>query len=55
MGRDETAAGVDGAAAVATRFGIELDAADVAAGPVATVELPFRVPAGLHGNWFSPR
>jgi carotenoid cleavage dioxygenase len=32
---------------------IVLDASDVAAGPVATVELPFRVPAGLHGNWFS--
>ncbi len=30
-----------------------LGASDVAAGPVATVELPFRVPAGLHGNWFS--
>jgi carotenoid cleavage dioxygenase-like enzyme len=32
---------------------VVLDAADVAAGPVATVELPFRVPSGLHGNWFS--
>jgi carotenoid cleavage dioxygenase len=31
-----------------------LRADDVAAGPVATVELPFRVPNGLHGNWFSP-
>jgi carotenoid cleavage dioxygenase len=29
-----------------------LDAADIAAGPIATVELPFRVPNGLHGNWF---
>jgi len=28
------------------------DASDVAAGPIATVEMPFRVPAGLHGNWF---
>ncbi len=31
---------------------VVLDASDVAAGPVARVELPFRVPAGLHGNWF---
>jgi carotenoid cleavage dioxygenase len=30
---------------------VVLDAHDVAAGPVATVELPFRVPAGLHGSW----
>jgi carotenoid cleavage dioxygenase len=33
---------------------VVLDAADIAAGPVARVELPFRVPAGLHGNWFPP-
>jgi carotenoid cleavage dioxygenase len=32
---------------------VVLDASDIAAGPVATVELPFRVPNGLHGNWFS--
>jgi carotenoid cleavage dioxygenase-like enzyme len=32
---------------------IVLDADDISAGPVATVDLPFRVPAGLHGNWFS--
>ena len=32
---------------------VVLDASDLAAGPVATVELPFRVPAGLHGNWFT--
>ncbi len=32
---------------------VVLDARDIAAGPVATVELPFRVPAGLHGNWFT--
>jgi carotenoid cleavage dioxygenase-like enzyme len=30
-----------------------LDASDIDAGPVATVELSFRVPAGLHGIWFS--
>ena len=30
---------------------VVLDAADVAAGPVATVQLPVRVPLGLHGNW----
>lgn len=30
---------------------VVLDATDVAAGPVATVELPARVPAGFHGNW----
>ena len=28
-----------------------LDATDVAAGPVAQVSLPCRVPAGFHGNW----
>lgn len=28
-----------------------LDARDIAAGPVATVELPQRVPFGFHGNW----
>ncbi len=28
-----------------------LDAADVTAEPVATVELPQRVPEGFHGNW----
>lgn len=30
---------------------VVLDASDVAAGPVATVELPRRVPAGFHGSW----
>jgi len=30
---------------------IVLDARDVAAGPVATVHLPVRVPFGFHGNW----
>ena len=25
---------------------------DIAAGPIARIELPHRVPAGLHGNWF---
>lgn len=40
---------------VATRAAewIVLDASDVAAGPIASVELPFRVPNGLHGNWFT--
>ena len=28
-----------------------LDALDIASGPVATVELPQRVPFGFHGNW----
>ena len=27
----------------------------VAAGPVARIELPQRVPAGFHGNWISAR
>jgi len=30
---------------------VVLDATDLAAGPVATVPLPARVPAGFHGNW----
>ncbi|MNT27340.1 Apocarotenoid-15,15'-oxygenase [compost metagenome] len=30
---------------------IALDARDLAAGPVAQVSLPRRVPAGLHGSW----
>ena len=33
---------------------VVLDADDIGAGPIALVELPFRVPAGLHGNWFPP-
>ena len=28
-----------------------LDATDVAAGPVAQVHIPVRVPAGFHGTW----
>ena len=28
-----------------------LDARDVAADPVATIELPVRIPNGFHGNW----
>ena len=30
---------------------VVLDAADIAAGPVATVRLPFRVRPGTHGTW----
>ncbi|MEQ8840972.1 MAG: carotenoid oxygenase family protein [Acidimicrobiales bacterium] len=30
-----------------------LDATDVGAGPVATIELPQRVPFGFHGTWLS--
>jgi carotenoid cleavage dioxygenase len=30
-----------------------VDARDVAAGPVARVKLPRRVPFGFHGNWFA--
>jgi carotenoid cleavage dioxygenase-like enzyme len=37
-------------AAVASRMLVH-DATDVAAGPVATVHLPRRVPAGFHGRW----
>ena len=32
---------------------VVLDARDVAAGPVATVRLPRRVPFGFHANWFA--
>jgi carotenoid cleavage dioxygenase len=32
---------------------IVLDARDVAAGPIATVHLPRRVPFGFHANWFA--
>ena len=31
---------------------VVFDATDISAGPIATVPLPFRVPSGLHGNWF---
>ncbi|MGZ4710624.1 MAG: carotenoid oxygenase family protein [Acidimicrobiales bacterium] len=31
---------------------VVLDADDIAAGPIARIPLPFRVPTGLHGNWF---
>ena len=34
---------------------VVLDAANIADGPVAVVQLPFRVPLGLHGNWFGSR
>jgi carotenoid cleavage dioxygenase-like enzyme len=30
---------------------VVLDATDIAKGPVATVQLPVRVPFGFHGNW----
>ena len=30
---------------------IIVDAQNFAAPPVATIELPFRVPYGAHGNW----
>jgi carotenoid cleavage dioxygenase len=30
---------------------VVLHAQDLAAGPVATVHLPQRVPFGFHGNW----
>jgi carotenoid cleavage dioxygenase-like enzyme len=29
-----------------------IDARDVAAGPVARIHLPRRVPIGFHANWF---
>ncbi len=31
---------------------VVLDAQDISTGPVATIELPQRVPLGFHGNWF---
>lgn len=31
---------------------VVLDARDVAAGPIARVPIPRRIPAGFHGNWF---
>ena len=32
---------------------VVLDARDIAAGPIATVHLPRRVPFGFHANWFA--
>jgi len=32
---------------------VVLDAADITAAPVATVQLPQRVPFGFHGSWFA--
>ncbi|WP_441251776.1 carotenoid oxygenase family protein [Kitasatospora sp. McL0602] len=32
-----------------------LDAADFSAGPIATVHLPRRVPAMIHGSWIPDR
>jgi carotenoid cleavage dioxygenase-like enzyme len=34
---------------------VVLDARDVTAGPIATVQLPRRVPFGFHANWFADR
>ena len=34
---------------------VVLDAHDFAGGPVATVQLPARVPLGFHGNWIPDR
>ncbi len=31
---------------------VVLDARDVAAGPIATVSIPRRMPFGFHANWF---
>ncbi len=39
-------------AATATSSFVVLDAADMAAPAIATVDLPQRVPAGFHGSWF---
>lgn len=39
----------------ATSSFVVLAAQDIAAGPVASVELPQRVPAGFHGNWIAAR
>ncbi|MGG1947378.1 carotenoid oxygenase family protein [Trinickia sp. NRRL B-1857] len=41
--------------ATATSDVVVLDAQDIAAGPVATVHLPVRVPAGFHGQWLPSR
>ncbi|WP_322013076.1 carotenoid oxygenase family protein [Paraburkholderia sp. J12] len=38
-------------AATDTSDVVVLDASDMAAGPVATVHLPTRIPAGFHGAW----
>lgn len=39
--------------ATATSTFVVLDAADMAAEPIATVALPQRVPLGFHGSWFA--
>jgi hypothetical protein len=41
-------------ASARSRF-VVLDATDVAAGPVASVALPQRVPHGFHATWVSER
>lgn len=41
--------------ATATTDVVVLDARDIAAGPVATVHLPVRIPAGFHGQWLPSR
>ena len=38
-------------AAAETTDLVILDAADIAADPVARVHIPHRVPPGFHGNW----
>ena len=39
--------------ATASSSFVVLDAADMAAEPIATVALPQRVPLGFHGSWFA--
>ena len=41
------------AAGAATSELAIFDALDIAAGPVATVQVPFRVPSGFHCNFYA--
>ena len=34
---------------------IILDALDIAAGPIATIKIPFRLRYGFHGTWIPAR